>query len=90
MNEAAVSNIANPNGLSEPDYFTTRLTEAQLVFERKKAAAEATLKAEQKKLERDERAMQKFLRKLSPEEVAEAFEVPFVKVNMLAAKARIH
>ena len=92
MNEAAVSNIANPDGLSEPDYFTTRLNEAQLAYERgmaaAKAAVEATLKAEQKTLERDKKVMQKFLRKLSPEEVAEAFEVSLDKVNMLAAKAR--
>jgi len=98
MYNAAASNTAYLEKLSNSPYFVSRLNEAQLAYEREmaaaeaaaKAAVEATLKAEQKTLERDERAMQKFLRKLSPEEVAEAFEVPLDKVNKLAAKARTH
>ena len=87
MNEAAVLTTANPNGLSEPDYYTTRLTEAQLAYERKIAAAEAvaeaTVKAEQKMIERN---VSKLLRKFSPEEVADLLEVPLDQVNRIAAK----
>ena len=87
MNEAAVSNIANPNDLSKPDYFATRLTEAQLAYERKKAAAkaaaEATAKAEQRMIERN---VSKLLRKFSPEEVADLLEVPLDQVSRIAAK----
>jgi len=79
MNEAAVLTTANPNGLSEPDYYTTRLTEAQLAYERKKAAIEA----EQRMLEGN---ISKLLRKLSPEDIAKALEVPLDQVNRIAAK----
>ena len=87
MNEAIVSNTANPDDLSTADYYTKPLTEAQLAYERekaaKKAAAKATLIAEQRMLERN---IPKLLRKLTPEEVADALEVPLDQVNKIAAK----
>jgi len=86
MNEATISNMTNPDDLPKPNYFTTRLTEAQLAYEREKAAAKAIARVEKKTLERDERAILKFLRKLSPEEVAEAFELPIDQVNRIATK----
>ena len=90
MYNAAVSNTAYLDELSKSPYFTSRLNEAQLAHEREKAAAKAATetaaKIEKKTLERDERAILKFLRKLSPEEVAEAFEVPIDQVNRIATK----
>ena len=83
MNEATVSNTTSPDDPTKFNYFTTRLTEAQLAYEREKAAAEATLKAEQRMLER---AISKLLRKLSPEELADVLEVSLDQVNKIATK----
>ena len=97
MYDAAVLNPAYLEELSKSPYFVSRLNEAQLAYEREKAAteaatkaaakaaAEATLKAEQQTLERDISNLLKNL-KLSPEVVADALEVPLVQVNKIAAK----
>ena len=97
MSNAAASNTAYLEKLSNSPYFVSRLNEAQLAYEREKAAteaatkaaakaaAEATLKAEQQTLERDISNLLKNL-KLSPEVVADALEVPLVQVNRIAAR----
>ena len=79
MNEATISNTTSPDDPTKFNYFTTRLTEAQLVYEREKAAAEA----EQRILERN---IPKLLRKFSPEVVADVLEVPLDQVNKIAKK----
>ena len=73
----AVSNTAKPGDFSKPDYFTTRLTKAQLAYEREIAG-----------LEMLEKNIFKLLRKLSPEEVADVLEVPLDQVNKIAAKQK--
>ena len=89
MYNAAVSNTAYLEELSKSPYFTSRLNEAQLAYEREKAAAKAaakaTLKAEQQTLERNIFNLLKKL-KLSPEVVADTLEVPLDQVNRIAAK----
>jgi len=76
---ATESNTAFHEKISKSPYFVSRLTEAQLAYERELAATEA----EQRMLERN---IPKLLRMLSPEEVADLLEVPLDQVNKLAAK----
>jgi len=89
MYNTAVSNTVYLEELSKSSYFTSRLNEAQLAYEREIAAAEAaakaTLKAEQQTSERYISILLKKL-KLSPEVVADALEVPLDQVNRIATK----
>jgi hypothetical protein len=85
MYEAAVSNTARLNDLSKSNYFTSRLTEAQLAYEREKAELRAELRAEQKM---KERYILNSLKKLSPEVVADDLEVPLEQVYQIAAKQK--
>ena len=88
MYNAAASNTAYLEKLSKSPYFTSRLNEAQLAYEREIAVTEATLKAEQQTVERDISNLLKNL-KLSPEVVAKALEVPLDQVNRIAAKQKL-
>ena len=71
--ETAVLGTANPNGLSTADYYTKPLTEAQLIYERKKA--------ERKTIEG---TISMLLEKLSPEVIADTLEMPLNQVLNIA------
>ena len=90
MYNAAVSNTAYLDELSKSPYFTSRLNEAQLAYEREKAATKAAAKAaaetEKRMLERN---IPNLLMMLSPEEIAKALEVSLDQVNKIAAKQKL-
>ena len=79
MNETTVSNTISPDDITKKNYFTTRLTEAQLAYERKQAAFQAEQQMEEKNIS-------KLLRKFLPEEVADLLEVSLDQVNKIAAR----
>ena len=80
------SDINYINKLPQSSYFTTRLNEAQLALEREEAAEKAARKVEQQTRERH---ICMFLRKFSPEVVADAFERPLDQVQYIAEKYKI-
>ena len=75
MYNAAVANTAYLEELSKSSYFTSRLNEAQLAYEREVAGQEML-----------EMNIFKLLRMFSPEEVARALDVPLDQVYKIAAK----
>jgi len=82
MYNAAVSNTTYLEELSKSSYFTSRLNEAQLAYEREKAAE----KAEQRMLERN---IPNLLMMLPPDKVAKALDVPLDQVNRIAARQKL-
>ena len=86
MYHEAIADRTRLDKLSQSDYFVTRLTEAQIAYEREIAAEKAAAKAEQQTRENDIRM---FLRKFSPEAVADTLELPLDQVRQIAAKHKL-